>query len=218
MRIPQSTSSVEKHLPTSSSLCERIQAVVNLRTSSKFAEAITALANLFPHLTSFISYTGERKIAHDAYTDSASLNEIALLWMRLGSDCADHDAPFRSRLLQYSLFEELRSLYRETEKSLNDSTVLWFLNSVQEFQLGCAHCHGSPQYCVLHEEGRMRDEALYVRAEIYRKVWPDHLKQGFMDGLSTRLSRGYINQIRVSITQLEEAAALENEEQLVDTK
>lgn len=64
----------------------------------------------------------------------------------------------------------------------------------------------------------MRDEALYVRAEIYRKIWPDPLKQGFMDGLSRRLSRGYINQIRVSIAQLEEAAALENEEQLVDTK
>lgn len=205
----QSISSVEKHPPTLGSLRDRVQAIFNLRNDGKQVEAITALADLLPGLTSFLSYGGERRVSHDAYTDSANLNDTAQLWMHLGHDCADHNTPFRTRLLQYSLFEKFKALYQLTEKSLKVSTVLWFLNGVREFELGCAHCSGRPQYCVLHDEERMRDGVLYVRQEIYSEMWPDTPSQGEMFRLS---GKTYRTLMLVSIAQLEEAAAHENEE------
>jgi hypothetical protein len=174
--------------------------------SLPLAEAIRAIADLMPGLTSVAPPEAGYFVQHPDYEGTGKLNNIGGLWLRLGSQCHDDHAPLDLRLVHQSLDGLIYDIYCSSDdrlrKALEDKTVSYPVFNEDE---GCACCRGEPSMTILcnfHER-----QALYFTPEEYTALWGDQPNQGERHGGWTE-GEGYTeHQICASREQVEEALA-----------
>src|SRR5262245_13069170 len=121
--------SLEKKNYSSNSLQERIEDIATFRTE----DGIAALTELVPGIKPSLSGTGERVVAHEAYTGRANLNRLATIYLGFGLQCGEENARLRTRLQYVELHSAFETLYKDSKKALADSKVAWLFNGFREF-------------------------------------------------------------------------------------
>ncbi|KAJ5084881.1 hypothetical protein NUU61_009460 [Penicillium alfredii] len=168
------------------------------------ADAIQAIIDLTPGLTTSVSATGDRLVAHPDYEGQGSLSNLGRYYLECAARCQTEHASFKVRLLHLTLDEVFDTLYRENnkifEKGVKDGSV-----TLPEYEEGCACCNGDPDALIL--AGFSTGESLLFTDKEYRQLWGDQESQGsshrnWVDG------KGWTDHwLRASKEQVEEAMA-----------
>ena len=171
------------------------------------AQAIQAIANLMPGLTSVVPQEYGYFVQHPDYEGIGNLNDIGTLWLRLGSQCTDDHAPLKVRLVHVSLDDLIYELYstgyRMLNRGLRDGTVA--PPAPNEDPDYCPCCRGEASATILacfHER-----QALYFTEEEYKALWGDQPNAGEQSSGWTKENGWEKRIINASKEQIEEALA-----------
>ncbi|KAJ5187881.1 hypothetical protein N7449_010875 [Penicillium cf. viridicatum] len=185
-------------------MASKLQDHIDALHSLPLAEAIQAIADLTPGLTSVIPQEYGYFVQHPDYEGIGNLNNIGGLWLKLGSQCYDDHASLKVRLVHTSLddpiYEVYGTSYEMLNKGLADGTVA--PPAPNENPGYCACCSGEPDAIILacfHER-----QALYFTEDEYRALWGDEPNSGERFGNGNGSLKHCIN---ASKEQLEEALA-----------
>ncbi|KAJ5142555.1 uncharacterized protein N7515_001342 [Penicillium bovifimosum] len=187
-------------------MATKLQDHIDALHSLPLAEAIRAIADLMPGLTSVPPPEAGYFVQHPDYEGIGNLNNIGGLWLRLGSQCHDDHAPLDVRLVHQSLDRPIYDIYCSSDemlgKALDEKTVSY---PVPNEDAGCACCRGEPSatiLCNFHER-----EALYFTPEEYTELWGDQPNHGSRHS-GWKEGEGYTeHRICASREQVEEALA-----------
>ncbi|KAJ5964010.1 uncharacterized protein N7479_003886 [Penicillium vulpinum] len=188
-------------------MASKLQDHIDVLQTLPLAEAIEAIADLIPGLTSVAPQEYGYFVQHPDYEGIGNLNDIGTLWLKLGSQCYDDHAPLKVRLVHTSMDDPILEVYNTSytmlRKGLDDGTVVY--PPPNENPDYCACCSGEASATILacfHER-----QALYFTEEEYTSLWGDQPNSG-------QSSRGWTEEngwgehsINASRKQIEEALA-----------
>lgn len=184
-------------------MASKLQDYIDALHTLPLAEAIQAIVDLTPGLTSVVPREYGYFVQHPDYDEIGNLNNIGSLWLKLGSRCYDDHASLEVRLAHTSLDDPIYQVYGTSYEMLNkglaDGTVAPPAPNENRY---CACCSGEPSAIILasfHER-----QALYFTKDEYRALWRDEPNSGERFGNGNGWVKGCIN---ASKEQLEEALA-----------
>ncbi|KAJ5823838.1 hypothetical protein N7447_006178 [Penicillium robsamsonii] len=168
------------------------------------AEAIQAIADLIPGLTSVVPREYGYFVQHPDYEGTGNLNDIGTLWLKLGSQCHDDHASLEVRLVHTSMDDPIYNIYGTSyemlNKGLDDGTV-----APPPPIDYCACCSGEASATILacfHER-----QALYFTDEEYKAIWGNQPNSGERCSGWTEENGWGKRSINASKEQIEEALA-----------
>ncbi|KAJ5543581.1 hypothetical protein N7461_009584 [Penicillium sp. DV-2018c] len=187
-------------------MATKLQDHIDALHSLALADAIRAIADLMPGLTSVAPPEAGYYVQHPEYEGIGNLNNIGGLWLSLGMRYHYDHAPLDLRLIHQSLDRPIYDIYvsadDELRKALDEKTVSY---PVRNEDVGCACCRGDPDatiLCNFHER-----EAFFFTPEEFTDLWGDQPNHGMRWG-NWKEGEGWTEQqICASREQVEEALA-----------
>lgn len=150
-----------------------IQARVDEINALPLLQAIQALLDLTPNLTTLLSPNGQRFVSHPNFTGTADLNNLATFYIRCGSRCTEEHAPLKTRLDYLALDPLFEAFYEQTDTMLQEAEESDSITEhYQEFEgICCAHCSGHPAAVI--PAGFVDGESLYFEMDGFERFWGD---------------------------------------------
>lgn len=148
-----------------------LQARVDEINALPLLQAIQAILDITPNLTTVLSPNGQRFVSHSNFTSTADLNSLATFYIRCGSRCTEEHAPLKTRLDYLALDPLFGAFYEQTDTMLQEAEESGSITEhYREFEGDCcAHCSGHPAAVI--PAGFVDGESLYFEMDEFERFW-----------------------------------------------
>ncbi|CAI7584344.1 unnamed protein product [Penicillium crustosum] len=132
-------------------MASKLQDHIDALHTLPLAEAIQAIADLTPGLTSVLPQEYGYFVQHPDYDGICNLNNIGSLWLKLGSQCCDDHAPLEVRFVHTSLDDPIYEVYGTSYEMLNKVLINGTVAppAPNKNPGYCACCSGEPDAIIL---------------------------------------------------------------------